>query len=627
MATITINLSTFTLTSKWTVTQYGSDPNDLTMTTPTVATHTQDCSYSLPAGAKVVSAKLYVERQWGDTGSRQDKINDSKWDGNEGGGKYEIITNLISGTSGTASLKYTWQANGTTAWGKGNKRASFNYKLVRVTIEYEEGKSTATLSKTDVQADGLDNITATIHSFNASYTHQLQLIVDGVVKQTTASNTVVFSKGLCYYVPNSTVKAATLRLVTFNGDTNIGHNDYGIIYRVPSDVVPSVTLSKSFLNLYQNAYVLKNHSQAILTANASGAYGSTIASYYISGEGNSVNTSVYITPVLKKAGTNTYTVSVVDSRGRTASNTVDFVCTDYELPTGSLEFKRTNSSMNTEPRGTKITAKGNVSVFNIAGNSLQKAELWIKKKGESIYHRVMSSVNTSWALASEDISITDDYNLQFRFRDAISDEQVQNYILPKGAEVLFDFRPDRAGIATKAGQSGALIVPDEWYTNLIPLTKNFSKKFVVGGDPNTYYPVFIRGDRSGVRSDDGIYTICREYNAPAPSSWNNSPTHKGGLTLSLLWTGMTSWSGNSYTVHVLRFETSYASTVAGLQRSASNGLVAYLRGGGAEYKICGQHRSDFFVQVNLEPVTDHTGVTFTPRTDLSNLAAEIKPKF
>lgn len=105
--------------------------------------------------------------------------------------------------------------------------------------------------------------------------------------------------------------------------------------------------------------------------------------------------------------------------------------------------------------------------------------------------------------------------------------------------------------------------------------------FEIGGDANTYYPVFIE---TGYRHT-AILNIYRSYHEKAPDSWYNSSTHHGGLNLSLFMRiGGTTWDGDPTEVTCLRFGETYITIAAKIVLDA-RGLYIWLRGGGAVYHM------------------------------------------
>ena len=153
--------------------------------------------------------------------------------------------------------------------------------------------------------------------------------------------------------------------------------------------------------------------------------------------------------------------------------------------------------------------------------------------------------------------------------------------------------------------------------------KNNAKVITVEGDANTYYPVVFGVDRSG---NPYIHlNISRGYGDTAPSTWYTS-THKGGLTLSIRWSGDVSWGGNDRDVRVDEFNETYCTMVAGLSL-CTTGMVVWLRGGTANYVISSEYGSGITTNIYYQSYTDGNSAVFEPRTNTDNVNEEIKKRW
>ena len=149
-------------------------------------------------------------------------------------------------------------------------------------------------------------------------------------------------------------------------------------------------------------------------------------------------------------------------------------------------------------------------------------------------------------------------------------------------------------------------------------------RFTVGGEANKYYPVIINDGSSSFGACH--LSISRGYNWTAPDSWNTA-THKGGLTLSILWNGDGYWGGNSGSSYVVTmFDESYTTMVAGLSYCTS-GLVVWLRGGGAQYQIESDYGIATTVEVQLTDFTDSANRVFPVRSNTNSVEVEVRAKF
>ncbi|WP_270818114.1 phage tail fiber protein [Aeromonas sp. Y318-3] len=144
------------------------------------------------------------------------------------------------------------------------------------------------------------------------------------------------------------------------------------------------------------------------------------------------------------------------------------------------------------------------------------------------------------------------------------------------------------------------------------LLKGTRKEFTVGGDPNTYYMVVV----APMTSDFGDMRVMlsRAYNWPAPNTWNTA-THKGGLTLSIRWSGDGAWGGNSKNWVVDHFSETYSTMVARVSL-LKNGMAFWLRGGGAKYCLQSDYGVDTTFSVIEGDYTDADKAVYSPMTTI-----------
>lgn len=134
----------------------------------------------------------------------------------------------------------------------------------------------------------------------------------------------------------------------------------------------------------------------------------------------------------------------------------------------------------------------------------------------------------------------------------------------------------------------------------------------VGGDANTYYPVVLANTASYFPMQ--FVNISRNFAETAPDSWYNT-THKGGLTMTLLWNGSRYWDGNGsgspcYCVYLYEI---YSTMVGGLGNSV-DGIVVWLRGGTATYHIHSLSGKAMRATVYTSTFTDAASNSFAPTT-------------
>lgn len=146
------------------------------------------------------------------------------------------------------------------------------------------------------------------------------------------------------------------------------------------------------------------------------------------------------------------------------------------------------------------------------------------------------------------------------------------------------------------------------------------KTITVGGRSNTYYPVIITSVSSYYPLQ--FVNISRTFNETAPNDWNTS-THKGGLTMTLLWNGSKYWDGNgggavNTYLNCVYLKETYSTMVGGLDIS-TEGAVVWLRGGTATYHIHGMNGSSISATVYTSTHTDLASRSFAPKTSPSSV--------
>lgn len=159
---------------------------------------------------------------------------------------------------------------------------------------------------------------------------------------------------------------------------------------------------------------------------------------------------------------------------------------------------------------------------------------------------------------------------------------------------------------------------DEKGNNFYPYgVGSFVQTFTVDGDANTYYPVLFQGIKCDSREFSyKLVHISRYYADAAPDTWYSS-THRGGLTLTLGWTGDSSWGGNDHDIRCFKFHERYASTVAGWA-IATTGLIVWLRGGSALYRVSSNFTC-LRISVKLDGYTDGASKVFSARSNVSEV--------
>lgn len=180
--------------------------------------------------------------------------------------------------------------------------------------------------------------------------------------------------GIASSYPTATKGTITIGLNTYNGSAQIGGTQtVNLDITIPASVAPSVsaiTVSEAASGLSNFGYV-QTKSKLKIVASASGSYSSSIRSYVydIGSQSYSGLENTYtMGEVVRDSGTVAVTVTVTDSRGRTASKTVSITVLAYSPPQIThFECSRcgdANGSANANGQYLKVTFGYSVSPLN-----------------------------------------------------------------------------------------------------------------------------------------------------------------------------------------------------------------------------------------------------------------------
>lgn len=140
---------------------------------------------------------------------------------------------------------------------------------------------------------------------------------------------------LASQIPSGTSGTCTITCKTYNGSTLIGTKTVSFKANVPASVVPTisaVSLTETVAGLAaQFLAFVQGKSKVKINIAAAGVYGSTIKTYKTTVDGKTLTGSAPTTGTMS-SGTKTVTVTVTDSRGRTAKQTKTLTVIPYAAP-------------------------------------------------------------------------------------------------------------------------------------------------------------------------------------------------------------------------------------------------------------------------------------------------------
>lgn len=586
----------------------------------------------------------------------------------------QIITSgtrtITHNTNGSKSISVSWSANFTSTgagYGYGAVLASDTMTLTDI-----PRVSKATLSKANFNFG--ETVALTTNRASTNFTHTVSYIAGSsevsLATSVGASTSIAIPMSRINSIPNASSESMKIRVKTFNGKNEIGSHDISITVNVPTTVAPKVdgvtlseTVSEANIFSSNNDNYIRGISKVKATAiNARGEYGSAIVlyefrlkedtSYNGASTSNNFTFGAFNVP---SSGSALYRIQcrVQDSRGRYSawidSTQVRFHY--YAQPTISTPGLSRNDTV--------LSVERSYSVQPIMENGIERntgsLSFQTRPKGSSSWAANGGAKYTGMSLSKSSSPLSGIFldNVAYEVQGILSDKlnTIYSGIAVSGSdfvtlEVLLgtgigvgkspiagngDLQVGSGGInsegplnTTDSITGLAINSNGSIRSNGITIEQgrhfNF-KSFTVGGTANNYYPVIISPQATfGFHR----YSISRGYNWTAPNTWNTS-THRGGLTLDFEWSGDTNWGGNDKTVRVIEWNETYSTIVGGLKLAHSGGLIVWLRGGGAEYRLTSERGMYAGIEVALSGFTDASGESFPARS--SPVTSEINNSY
>lgn len=272
------------------------------------------------------------------------------------------------------------------------------WTAVTLEVDWQEPATQPSLSAATVEMG--KSVTINTPAVNNAYRHTLRYSfgsASGTIATGIASSVSwTLPVSLANQIPSATTGSGTIYCDTYSGSTLLGTKSVSITLTVPGSVVPSAgTLSATLAeDTSGTGLYVKGMGKAKLTlSGASGAYGSSITSYTITGGGWTTTNSALTTGTLASAGNITFTATVTDSRGRKASTTRTISVIDYTKPGVAVcDVYRCDADGNRKKAGTYFAVEINASYSAITGNILNITARY-KKQSESSYDTAMNVTN------------------------------------------------------------------------------------------------------------------------------------------------------------------------------------------------------------------------------------------
>lgn len=368
--------SSFHLVSEWKGSTTGYEYG------PTISSATYSYSLSgLPKGAKNVKATVYARigarfTPLSGTASSYPKANGVRFTKVTNSSDPNLYSARVEFSDASISTKvtYSFKANGDASIAI-PRSGSLSFDDVYLLVEYTPPCSDWMLSSTSEYVGETIWADVVLTEDNALYSHKVVvscgsgLLFTGSASPGQSRIWIALNSAWMEQFPDSTVGVARAVLETYNENGELlGVSDpVEIELLCPDDMVPTAgTITITGTSMFGGQVYIQGVSTAVATTSGwSGVYGSTIKSVSLTGNGKSVVkdlssvTSAYSDELilnaglLKSAGPVTFTLTVIDSRGRSASVTSDISVVAYSPVSivSTTQGRITNSDANSGDTG------------------------------------------------------------------------------------------------------------------------------------------------------------------------------------------------------------------------------------------------------------------------------------
>ena len=317
--------------------------------------------------------------------------------------------------------------------------------------------STISSVTSSVSVNGTNTVTVNITRAASSFTHTVVFSFGSYSKTTQdvgTSTSYAIPQSWLNAIPNATSGTAKVTVTTYSGSTKIGSAvSKNFTITVPSSVVPSisaVTLSEAESGIAaQFGGYVQSKSKLAVKVTAAGSYSSTIKSYSVTVQGTSYTKASFTSGVLKNSGTSNVSVTVTDSRGRTASTTKSITVIAYAAPKiNTFTAIRANDSGSADDNGTMALARIKFSVAAVNNKNAKSYVVEYRQKSTDTWTEAASGSVYSYdsnMLLNVNLSPDKSYDLRLSVSDFFGTVTATSEVAT--AFTLLDFNASGKGIA------------------------------------------------------------------------------------------------------------------------------------------------------------------------------------
>lgn len=365
--------------------------------------------------------------------------------------------------------------------------------------------TTPSIDKPSLDCGGVIKISGT--SASSNFSHKVYVTWNGTKIQigTIASGTT--SPSFSYTIPtdweknipDSTSDIATFTLETISGSTSVGSKSVNATIKVRSSIVPTIgTVGISDTNSICagiGQYV-QNQSKLKFMIATSGNQGSTITSVSTKFNNQTYTGSTFTTQAIQSSGSIGYTITVTDSRGRSATKSGSVNVVAYYPPSlTNVSAKRANSGyIVDESSGTYALLHFKVGFTSLSNKNVTSFYIQYQTSGDTAWTKINSwdnnyTLEQDYKAGNLFTSTTATYEIAFGVKDKFMSDYSWQVVTVTPTYTLINFGKDGKSL-TFFGQDGnsanTLTINGDLAINSVKENTSSDKLLVANGSTVAY---------------------------------------------------------------------------------------------------------------------------------------------
>lgn len=290
--------------------------------------------------------------------------------------------------------------------------------------------STISSVTSSVSVNGTNTCTVAITRAASSFTHTVVFSFGSYSKTTTGvetSTSYAIPTSWLNAIPNATSGTAKVTVTTYSGSTKIGSAvSKNFTVTVPATVKPtisSVAVADTTTNQATYGNMVQGKSKAKFTITAAGALSSTITAYKTVFEGKTYTGATPTINAITGSGSVSATITVTDSRGRTASFTKTWNVVAYAAPKIiSFQGFRCLADGTENYEGTYLSLAVNYSIAAVNSKNANTYTIEYKQQSATTWEALTNgtgyALNTTIISAEGILSTESSYDVRLSITDS-----------------------------------------------------------------------------------------------------------------------------------------------------------------------------------------------------------------